>query len=94
MAMDDRHTLTMAHYDRLSLVDREAINAWIRTNQLDGVTRVRCVEPTGHRVRITRYLRNDNGDRYLAAKGTPADTTETIIVAVPFPLHVLDFVHP
>lgn len=89
----DRLTLTMAQFDRLSLVDREAVNAWCRANQLDGVHTIRVHDHDGRRVTITRYLRDETGSRYLAEQGTPADTTETVIVPVPFPTHVLDLVH-
>lgn len=89
----DRLTLTKAHFDRLGLVDREAVNAWCRTNQLDGTIEVRVLEPTGHKVQLTRYLRDDNGERYADRRGHLARTTETIVVPVAFPLHVLDLVH-
>lgn len=89
----DRLTLTMAQFDRLSLVDREAVNAWCRANRLDGTISVRLLEPTGRKVQLTRYLRDDTGSRYLAAKGTPATATETLTLPVAFPVHVLDVVH-
>ena len=37
----DRRTLTMDQFDRLSLVDREAVNAWCRANQLDGTIEIK-----------------------------------------------------
>ena len=66
------HALTMDQFGRLSLVDREAINAWCRANRLDGTIEVRLLEPTGRKVQLTRYQRDETGSRYLAAKGTPA----------------------